>query len=139
MGLLIDTNFIYALHRKNDKNHKAVKKIFKSDIWNSNGPAITSSLVINETYTLAMYRTRFNKRLMNDLDLFFWSEDRFFGILFFSLEDYQETSNIMSKYSTPNRLLSFVDASLIYLGKLRKSDIIISFDSHFDDLLKGIC
>lgn len=138
MGFLIDSNYFYALHRKNDKNYKAAARIFNSDIWNLKGPALTSCLVINETYTLAMYRTKNNKKLLKDLDLLFWSDDRFFGIVLFTLEDYQKASQYLLKYSSPKRFLSFVDASLIYLGKKQNYNTIISFDSHFDGILERI-
>jgi predicted nucleic acid-binding protein len=138
MGILIDSNFFYALHRKNDKNYNAAKKIFNSDIWKLKGPALTSSLVVNETYTLAMYRTKFNKKLLNDLDQIFWSEDRFFGIATFTLEDYHQISIALSKYSSSRKVLSFVDASLIYLGKSRNYSTIISFDNHFDGIFQRI-
>ena len=139
MGILIDTNFFYALHRKNDKNHNAAKRIFNSDIWKLKGPAITSSLVINETYTLAIYRTKLNKKLLKDLDLFFWSEDRFFGIEIFALKDYHNISIMLSQYGSTKKLLSFVDVSLMYIGKNRNYKTIISFDSHFDGLFERIC
>ena len=44
-------------------------------------------------------------------------------------------SEIYKKYITPKRLLSFTDATLIYLFQKLKADYIISFDSHFDNIL----
>jgi predicted nucleic acid-binding protein len=78
LGLLINTSFFYALHRKNDKNYIAAEKIFHSDIWKLKKPVLTSCLVVEETYTLAIFRTKNDLKLLKDLNLLFWGEGSIF-------------------------------------------------------------
>ncbi len=52
----------------------------------------------------------------------------------FTLNEYQKIFDILRKYSAPKRLLSFVDASLIYLYQKVNATYILSFDSHFDQI-----
>ncbi len=53
-------------------------------------------------------------------------------------DEYKTVFNDLKKYTTPKRLLSFIDASLIYLYQKYNGDKILSFDSHFDSILKRL-
>ena len=65
----------------------------------------------------------------------FIGKDNFFNIVQFGAQEFAEIVEIYKKYITPKRLLSFTDASLIYLFQKLNADYIISFDSHFDNSL----
>jgi len=48
--------------------------------------------------------------------------------------DYEKIYDVLTKYCTSKRLLSFVDASLIYMYNKHNAEYILSFDSHFDNI-----
>ncbi|MHA1648274.1 MAG: type II toxin-antitoxin system VapC family toxin [Promethearchaeota archaeon] len=95
-------------------------------------------MVVNETYTLMMYRSKGNLNQLQFLDNLFWGEERFFKIVYFNKPDFQNIAQTMKKYSSPKKMLSFVDASLIYLASQLKISQIVSFDAHFDGILNRI-
>ncbi len=138
MGILLDTNFIFALIAEKDKYHGDAKRIFNSDILDLNQPLSTSCLVVNEAYTLAMYRTKRDENLINELNSLIYGKKKFFNIYYFKRVDYQEIFNIFMKYSDSKKILSFVDASLIYLSKNNNYEWIVSFDDHFDGIIERI-
>ena len=51
---------------------------------------------------------------------------------------YKESYEILKKYANPKRLLSFVDASLIFLTKNVKARVLLSFDNHFDGIISRL-
>lgn len=138
MPALLDSNFLFALIAKKDKYHNDARRIFNSDILDLNGPIYTSDLVISEAFTLAMIRSKGDKNLIDQLDSIITREKKFFEIKFLNQADFQEIYKIFMKYSSDTKLLSFVDASLIYLKNQLKSNLIVSFDSHFDGIIERI-
>ena len=137
MKILLDTGFLFALEVKNDKYHKRATELSKELNWDVN-EYLTSSLVMNETYTLMNARTRGNSEAIKNLSHLFWSNDCFFNIKYLEKKEYKQISDIMHKYTSSNKILSFVDASLIYLWIVLKCDSIISFDNHFDGIINRI-
>jgi predicted nucleic acid-binding protein len=138
MTILLDTSFLFALQVKSDPNYQKACQISEDIDWEAVNPPITTDLVVNETYTLANVRTKGNALVINRFNEFFWGEENFFDIISSTLADYQEIAIVMERYSTPKRLLSFVDASLIYAQKKWDCQAIITFDSHFDGLFETI-
>lgn len=138
MGILLDTGFIYALKDENDPYHLQAIKIFKTINWDDFSPVITNDLVINEVLTLAVYRSFGNKKNLEAIKNLIWGSENFFQILEVPFENYEEISKILFQYISPKKLLSFVDASLIFSAKILKYDQIISFDAHFDGILTRI-
>ena len=138
MGILLDTGFLFSLKIKRDKFHTKTKKLFKNINWKSYGLIATSSLVVNELHTLVNIRTKANLNALKQIEDLFWGEENFFSIIFLQLQEFKEIAMIMKKYSTPERILSFVDASLIYLSKKLNFTTIVSYDSHFDGILTRI-
>ncbi len=138
MGILLDKSFLYALYDKKDKYYKDANRKFESQILEIKGPSITPSLVVNETYTLAMYRSNKNNILLEDLNSLFFGEDNFFEIKYFINNDFKEIYKILMKYSSIEKLFSFADASLIYLYKTLNYKNLISFDHQFDGILERI-
>jgi predicted nucleic acid-binding protein len=138
MATLLDTCFLYALKDQDDPKHEEAQEILKKLISPQYFPLVTSSAVVSETYTLMMFRSNGNISKLTILDNMFWGRERFFQIIYLDSRDFQEIATYIKKYSSPKKQLSFVDASLIYLGNKIKSTQIISFDSHFDGILTRI-
>jgi len=138
MTILLDCNFIFALVAKKDKYHKDAKRIFNSDILNLNGPIYTSNLVISETYTLAMFRTKRDKNLLEHLYSIIDGKKKFFEIIYCTYADFQEIYKVFIKFSNKTKLLSFIDASLILLKDKLDCNLIVSFDNHFDGIIERI-
>ena len=139
MGTLLDTGFLYGLKDENDPHHERAVELLSTLQWRELSPIITSSLVINETYTLLMYRSKGNKALVNKLDELCWGDECFFRIVNIPTSEFQKIASIMTKYASPKKLLSFVDASLIFLAQNKGYDQVISFDGHFDGIIPRIC
>jgi len=94
---------------------------------------------VSETYTLMNARTRGNLKAIKNLETIFWSNDCFFTIVYFNKEGYIQISEIMHKYTSSKKIISFIDASLIYLKETLKCNSVISFDDHFDGIINRIC
>jgi predicted nucleic acid-binding protein len=138
MGILLDTGFLYSLKDEDDLHHsrsvELIKYIKEEDYY----PIITTSMIINETYTVLMHRTKGNITLLRSMDNFCWGNECFFRIVELPISKYQKISNIMAKYSSSKKMLSFADASLIYLSQRDEHKHIVSFDSHFDGIITRI-
>ena len=138
MGILLDTGFLYALVDQDDNKHEEAQNILKETDWKTKAPIISTALVVNETYTLLLYRSNGNADVLKGLDPYFWREAKFFRILPHSISDYREIRNTMGKFCSPSKKLSFVDASLIHYGMLLKIKEIASFDGHFDGIFSRL-
>lgn len=136
--ILLDTNFLFALKSEKDNNHSRAKRILELLFEKYNENMIIPYLVLNETLTLAIARYQGNMHhLKNYFDLF-WGPECFFRIHNFQRSEYQKIYHILEKYCTKERHLSYTDASLIYLYKKYKSKLIVSFDTHFDNILNRL-
>ena len=135
MTIIVDSNYLFALKSEKDKYYKRALELM-SQLKDVENNFITNYLVINETFTLAIARSKADSILLEKIYDIAWGQDRFFEIVQFEPENYEEIYEILKKFSPPKRLLSFVDASLIYLYQKRKADYILSFDSHFDNISK---
>lgn len=136
--IILDTNFIFALKAKNDKNHTRANEILENLFEEYKDIKITSYSVLNETFTLAVSRYQGNKQYLKDYYELFWGPENFFKIINIENNEYQKIYKIIEKYCTQKKQLSFVDASLIYLYKKHKAKLIISFDGHFDNILNRL-
>ncbi|TFG27500.1 MAG: PIN domain-containing protein [Promethearchaeota archaeon] len=133
MTIVVDTNFLFALKAEKDKNRFRAIEILK-DINIKKEDVITNYLVISEIFTLAISRSLGDKSLMTKIHDLIFGDESFLKIYSFSMDDYQMIYEILIKYCTPKRLLSYVDASLIYLYEKKKANYVLSFDSHFDNI-----
>ena len=138
MGIILDTGFLYSLKIKQDELHSVAIKIFKETNWKKYGLIVTSNLVVNEVYTLVNIRTKSNKAAFEQIERLIWDDENFFEIVFLRPSEFQEIAQLLKKFSTPDRILSFVDTSLIYLSQKFHFPTIISFDNHFDGILTRI-
>jgi predicted nucleic acid-binding protein len=139
MKVLIDTSFIYGLFIKRSPNHENAQK--KLERMFENGPSdifLTINYVVQESYAVFCNRIH-NSTYLNTLDDFFYGKNCFFEILYVRADKTkdQEISKIMkeNRDMKPKKVLSFVDASLIYMAKEISADAILSFDRHFEKVL----
>jgi len=138
MTIIIDSNYLFALKSKNDKNHQRALELFKELKEDYKKPFITNNLVINEIFTLTNSRYKGNIYYLDEYFKLIWGNDNFFKIVQLLQEQYKEIFDTLRKYTAPKRLLSFVDASLIFLYKKFKADALISFDNHFDGIISRL-
>ncbi len=132
--VVLDSNFLFALTFKKDKNFKRAYEIL-SELREAEVNLITNNLVLEETFTLVVARFNGNSFYLEELSNLFWGDDKFFLIHYLTQEDYKSVFETLKKYVSSKRLLSFVDASLIYLYQKYNAEKIISFDGHFDNIL----
>lgn len=138
MTIIIDSNFFFALKSKRDKNHQRSLKLMNDLKEKYNKPIITNYLVINELLTLVNSRLKGNSYYLDEYFKLIWGDDNFFKIIQLLPEQYKESYEILKKYTKPNRLLSFVDASLIFLTNKVNAKAILSFDNHFDGIISRL-
>jgi len=133
MIVVVDTNFLFALKANKDKNRDRAIEIFR-DFSDNKHELLTSYFVVSEVLTLANSRSSGDISLLEKIYSLIWGDEKIIKLHQFTLNEYQKIYDTLRKYSTPKRLLSFVDASLIYLYQKVNADHILSFDSHFDQI-----
>ena len=138
MTVIIDSNYLFALKSKKDKNHERSLELMNELKENYNKPIITNYLVINELLTLVNSRFKGNTYYLDEYFKLIWDDDNFFKIVQLLPEHYKESYEVLKKYTNPKRLLSFVDASLIFLAKNVKAKALLSFDNHFDGIISRL-
>lgn len=136
--ILLDSNFIFALKAKRDKNYNRANEILDVLIEEKNDIISTNYLVLNETFTLAISRYNGKVEYIKEYYKLFWGSENFFQLISIEMNENKEIYSILEKYISPKRQLSFVDGSLIYLYKKNDAKQIISFDSHFDNILNRL-
>jgi len=137
MTIIIDSNFLFSLKAEKDKYSERASEILLG--LNEKELFLTNYLVLNETLTLAITRSRANKSFIDKIQELIWGQENFFQIIQLTPRDYKEVFEVLQKYTTPKKLLSFVDASLIFLNKKVNARAILSFDSHFDGIISRLC
>ena len=56
MTIIIDSNYLFALKSKKDRNHKRAFELFKELKKDSIKPLITNNLVVSEIFTITNSR-----------------------------------------------------------------------------------
>jgi len=134
MIVILDTNFLFALRSKKDKYHERAYEIL--DIFEKESSLyFTNYLTMNETLTLAIKRSHGNISFLEKYIELFIGADSFFQVMQITAQDIDKIVEICKNFINSKRLLSFTDASLIYLYQELKADWIASFDGHFDTIL----
>jgi predicted nucleic acid-binding protein len=118
-----------------DEHHEDAKRIFRATAWPQEGVVLTNTLVISELFTLANARTNANNAVTEDFMKLVRGNDNFFKILQHSVDEMKKIVEIMEKYSTKERILSVVDASLIFLACSFEPVKVATFDEHFKGLV----
>ncbi len=138
MTVIIDSNYFFALKSRRDKNHQRSLELMNELKENYNKPIITNYLVISELLTLVNSRFKGNAYYLDEYFKLIWGDDNFFKIVQLLPEQYKESYEMLKKYTNPKRLLSFVDASLIFLTNKVNARAILSFDNHFDGIISRL-
>ena len=138
MTIIIDSNYLFALKSKKDRNHKRAFELFKELKKDSIKPLITNNLVLSEIFTLTISRYKGNIYYLDNIYELIWGQENFFKIIQVTSEEYKDIYKILKKYTTPKRFLSFVDASLLLLHKKFNAKAILSFDNHFDGIISRL-
>ncbi len=132
MIIILDTSFLFALKSRKDKYYQRAYELFTEK---KNTKYFTNYFILNETFTLAINRSRGNLSFLEHYISLFFGKDNFFQVIQNTPQDFVDIIEICKKYITPKSLLSFADASLIYLYQKINADYLISFDGHFDHIL----
>jgi len=130
--IILDTSFLFALKSRKDKYYQRAYELFTEK---KNTKYFTNYFILNETFTLAINRSRGNLSFLEHYISLFFGKDNFFQVIQNTPQDFVDIIEICKKYITPKSLLSFADASLIYLYQKINADYLISFDGHFDHIL----
>ncbi|MHA1491364.1 MAG: type II toxin-antitoxin system VapC family toxin [Promethearchaeota archaeon] len=136
--IILDSNFLFAITFKKDKNFQRAYELFAELKESDAHPLLTNNLVLEETLTLVVARFNGNPFHLNKIYKLFWGDDIFFQIEYLMQDEYNTVFNDLKKYTTPKRLLSFIDASLIFLYQKYNAEKILSFDSHFDNIINRL-
>ncbi len=134
MIIILDTSFLFALKSKRDRYHKRAYEIF-NEVEEKKPKFFTNYFIMNETFTLAVNRSNGNVSFLEQYIILFFEKDNFFQVIQNNPRDFKKIVEVYKKYVESKRLLSFTDASLIYLYQQLNANCIISFDSHFDTIL----
>jgi predicted nucleic acid-binding protein len=141
MKVLVDTSFIYGLFIRKSSNYEEAQKIL--DFILNQGQFdlfLTIDPVIQETYSVFSNRVH-DAKFLETLDDFFYGPTNFIEIIYPEANrntDQQIISIIkQALQETPKRILSFIDASLIFFAKQLNLEYIITFDGHFKKDLKS--
>jgi len=132
--IILDTSFLFALKSKKDQYHKRAYEIL-NEFEGEKTKYFTNYFIMNETLTLAISRSHGNISFLEKYIALFFENDNFFQVLQNAPQEFKKIVEICKKYITSKRLLSFSDASLIYLYQKLNANCIVSFDSHFDNIL----
>ena len=81
MTVIIDSNYIFALKSKRDKNHQRSLELMNELKENYNKPIITNYLVISELLTLVNSRFKGNGYYLDEYFKLIWGDDNFFKIV----------------------------------------------------------
>ncbi len=137
--IILDTGFLFALKAIKDKHFSRANEILALLLTKYKEITITPFLVLNETITLAVSRYHGNIEHVKKYFEMFWGNERFFDLIDIELNESQKIYRILKRYCTKKKQLSYTDASLIYLYKKYEAKYLVSFDSHFDDIVKRLC
>ena len=119
-----------------DKYHSRAKEIYKDYLDENRKECVTSIFVLEETFNLSVFRGKGNPNYVDSISSLFLGEKNFFQIINFIPKEMLDIEKVLRTYLRPKRLLSFTDASLIYLYQVKNAECIISFDGHFDQIVE---
>jgi len=143
VGIFVDTSFFLGLVHPKDKNHQRIVDLLKKVSLGGFGLIYSSPLVISETATIILVRTKNNLDLLNDFYDLIYGEEQFIRIIPWTSILEQQSWRIFLNHNrnakSKKEYLSFVDASNIGLCRNFKIDRIVAYDGDFDPYLIRIC
>ena len=142
MGVFLDTNFLLGLLHPKDSHAERSNEILLELKTGKYGLLYTSNLILGKVATLAFIRTKGNQNIMNDLHDLIWGENKIATRLEVTKSLEYETWNFFLKINQNLKgkkgFMSFIDSSILVLAKNKNIDFLVSFEEHFDGLIKRI-
>jgi predicted nucleic acid-binding protein len=143
LAIFLDTGFYLGLIHPKDDNAMRAGEILNELSQGIHGLLYTSNLIIAETTTLTASRTLANPHVLKGLERMIWGENRLAEVLIVTPEIETKAWTLFQKVNmkikTKKKLMSFVDVTSVILAQLHQIDMIVSFDSHFDQFLTRMC
>lgn len=139
MAIFLDTGFYFALLSKRDKFHQRAQEILIELENRKYGIPFSSDYVLDESMTLLNIRTKgLRKDLLQKMLSLFIGSQQIAKLLIIRYEWLEKISQIQIKFTKKNKILSFTDASNIFLCELYGITNIVSFDEHYEGILTQI-
>ncbi|OLS25496.1 MAG: VapC ribonuclease [Candidatus Heimdallarchaeota archaeon LC_3] len=139
MTIFCDTGFYFAILFSKDPDHQRAISILQDIAEKKFGNIFTSDYVYDEVMTLVNARMK-GKRidLLDKMSSLLISEEPIAKMIKIEKEWLEEIKNIQKKYSNQKRVLSYTDASNIYLCKKERIQKIVSYDKNFEGIIEMI-
>jgi len=139
MGIFLDTAFLMGLSHPDDKFHATSSRILHDMSSGKYGLIYTSPLVISETATLILIRSKNNLSLLKNFYSYLYGAESFIRILPWTPQIEQLTWSLFldvnQKAKDRKYWLNFVDTSNIAYCRHNQIQNIASYDKHFDTFL----
>jgi predicted nucleic acid-binding protein len=136
--IIIDTNIFLAYLNKRDQYHDQVKPLVRKLLKGEYGNRYSISEVFSETVTL-LYRKTLRKSLIERAWEIFYSKEKSWATIYMiNMDIIKKAKEILIKYGSESKKLSFVDSLLIATALNQNIKQILSFDYQFDGILKRI-
>ena len=137
MAILLDTGFFVALNNLDDVHHKRAVAMLRDLVSGEYGQRVTLDYVLDEAVTATWVRTK-DKHVVASVYQLLMGKNAVAFLMPFSITRLPQAWASFEKYSQKDRPLSFTDCCLICFAEERNIDLILSFDSEFDGILKRI-
>lgn len=135
MSVFVNTCLFVAARNKRDVNHRRAVELLKAVLEGEYGQAYTSDYVFDEAVTVALRRTRRMDVAIMTGRLILASHPR---IMLLNV-DYELFNMAWEKFQRlAGRGLSFTDCTTLAIMERYGIEYIMSFDHHFDGLVKRI-
>ncbi|HUT81228.1 MAG TPA: PIN domain-containing protein [Candidatus Bathyarchaeia archaeon] len=139
MAILLDTGFLTGISHPMDEQYSTSARILGEMSEGKYGLIYTTPLVIAETATLLLIRSRNNRVVVENFYSYLYGEEKFIRILPWNTQIEELTWAMFREINKDTRekknYVSFVDAANIAYCRQYQIQYIASFDSHFDAFL----
>ena len=137
--IFLDTGFYFAILFAKDENHNRAQELLLEITEKKYGAIFTSDFVLDESMTLVNSRTKgMRKVLLGKMTSLFIGPQPIANLIMIQKSMLNNIIKIQLKYTEPSRVISFTDASNIFLCQKFRIENIISFDDHYNGILSNI-
>ncbi|MHA1270503.1 MAG: type II toxin-antitoxin system VapC family toxin [Candidatus Helarchaeota archaeon] len=142
MGIFLDTGFFLGLCHPKDPFHENSCRLLQEMSRGTYGLIYTSPYIIAEASTLLLIRTHNHLGRLKKFETIVFGPKKFFRILPWSsildAEVFKIFQELNSKAKSKKEYFSFIDASIVFFCRHYQIDKVLSYDSHFDNVLTRI-
>ena len=135
MSIFIDTGVFVAARNLRDINHQRAVELLEDVLRGRYGTAFTSDYVLDEAVTVALVRTRRPDIAIRTGQLILSSPR--ISLIIVDKEIFMDAWERFKVLA--NRGLSFTDCTTLAIMDKYNMDYLLSFDRHFDGLVRRIC